>query len=112
MIAAQEFEQLDLAAVRSRLAYLERDPKLLPGAIVKSLRVDPPRAPAPRLSSARTSFAEAERRARAIAPADATEDEIAILAAELEEGACDDQALDLLATRRWRANHLSQVRRR
>lgn len=110
VVAAEEFRPLDLAAVRGRIALLERDPKLLPGGIVKSLRSDPPRATKARASPRRTSYAEAERRARAIAPGDVTEDEIAILAAELEEGAGDDQALDLLASRRWRAASLPPPR--
>lgn len=110
VVAAEEFRPLDLAAVRGRIALLERDPKLLPGGIVKSLRSDPPRATKARASPRRTSYAEAERRARAIAPGDVTEDEIALLAAELEDGARDDQALDLLASRRWRAASLPPPR--
>lgn len=42
VVAAQEFRGLELAAVRERVELLERDPQLLPGGIVASLRSHPP----------------------------------------------------------------------
>jgi hypothetical protein len=42
VVAAQEFKDLDFEAVRDRVEFLERDPNLLPGGIVKSLRASPP----------------------------------------------------------------------
>ena len=42
VVAAQEFKHLDFEAVRDRVEFLERDPNLLPGGIVKSLRASPP----------------------------------------------------------------------
>jgi biotin operon repressor len=47
---AQEFAGLDLAAVRARVAHIQRDPNWRPGAIVKSLRTQPP-SPAPATDS-------------------------------------------------------------
>jgi len=41
VVAAQEFKDLDFEAVRDRVEFLERDPNLLPGGIVKSLRASP-----------------------------------------------------------------------
>jgi hypothetical protein len=72
------------------------------GAIGDAWLVAPPPHPAPAADPQRIpllSSADSARRARAIA-ADATMEEIAMLAVEMEEGATDDQALDWLARHR------------
>lgn len=71
------------------------------GAIVEAWDLAPPLAPAADPQRAPLiSSADAARRAQAIAPQDASEEEISLLAGELESGSTDDQALDWLAGHR------------
>jgi hypothetical protein len=109
-IAAVEREWRETIPARGSAPEQERQKRI--GGLLDRWEVRPPHSLAPPAAHQRApllSSEDAQRRARALAPDDTTEDELALLVLDLEEGRSDNQALDAFETRRWRRSHLREV---
>ncbi len=93
---------------RGSLPEPERQKRI--GGLLDRWEVRPPIAPSPVAlpRDGLLSEQEAQRRAQAIALADTSEQELALLAGEIWAGASDDQALDYLASWRVRQVYLAE----
>jgi hypothetical protein len=110
-IAAVEREWRETIPARGTVPESERQLRI--GGLLDRWEVRPPQTPATAAVLQRApllSSEDAQRRGRALALDDTTEEEFALLVLDLEEGASDDLALDAFETRRWRRSHLREAR--